>query len=100
MTMKDNWAARAFTVRNDGADPVIITVKGRNRWTLEALIQAGPVGITPITDPAPRVSAYVFNLRRLGVPIETITETHEGAFAGHHARYVLRASVTPQGGEA
>lgn len=98
MTMKDDWAARVFTVRKDGADPVIITVKGRDRWALETLIQAGPVGVTPITNPAPRMAAYVHNLRALGVPIETITEAHEGAFAGHHARYVLKAVVVPEGG--
>ena len=56
--------------------------------------------MTPITRPAPRWSAYVHKLREKGVPIETITETHEGAFAGHHARYVLRATVTPEGGDA
>lgn len=100
MTMKDDWSARVFTVRVGEAVPFTVTVKGRDRWALEALIQAGPVGVTPITNPAPRISAYVFNLRALGVTIETITEAHEGAFAGHHARYVLRAAVTPEGGEA
>lgn len=100
MSEKDDWTARAFAVRKDGADPFIIIAKGRNRWALQALIQAGPEGVTPITRPAPRWSAYVHKLREKGVPIETITETHEGAFAGHHARYVLRATVTPEGGDA
>jgi hypothetical protein len=31
----------------------------------------------------------------LGVPIDTIHEKHEGEFPGTHARYVLRATVTP-----
>lgn len=98
MSEKHEWAARVFTVRKDGADPVIITVKGRDRWALEALIQAGPVGVTPIANPAPRMAAYVHSLRALGVPIETVTESHAGAFAGHHARYILRAVVVPEGG--
>ena len=38
-------------------------------------------------------AAYVFKLRRRGVDIRTITETHGGQFSGHHARYVLRSRV-------
>ena len=70
-----------------------IVVTGRDRWALEELRRAGAQGCTPIDTPAPRWSAYVFNLRTLGVDIETITELHGGDFAGHHARYVLRSSV-------
>jgi hypothetical protein len=100
MNNKGEWAACPFNVQIGGSDPFIIIAKGRDRWALEALIQAGLDGITPIANPAPRVSAYVHRLRRLGVPIETITEPHAGAFAGHHARYVLRATVTRGGGAA
>jgi len=59
---------------------------------------AGSIGCTPINQPAPRWSAYIFNLRALNVPVETITETHKGAFAGTHARYVLGATVEPLNG--
>lgn len=70
-----------------------IHVKGRNAWTLNELINAGQKGCTPIDNPAPRWSAYVHNLRGMGVDIETIRENHGGEFAGHHARYVLRCHV-------
>jgi hypothetical protein len=53
------------------------------------------VGCTPITEPAPRWAAYVHKLRELGVPVETVTEPHAGAFPGHHARYVLRGNAAP-----
>ena len=74
---------------------VTIAASGRVLWTLERLLAAGGQGCTPITEPAPRWAAYVHTLRSLGVPIETIHEAHEGAFPGTHARYVLRATVTP-----
>lgn len=71
-----------------------VTVSGRDQWALDRLRKAGRKGCTPITEPAPRWSAYVHNLRKLGVEIETITEPHEGDFPGHHARYVLRSAVS------
>ena len=47
--------------------------------------------------PAPRWSAYVHELRKMGVEIETIHEAHGGKFPGHHARYVLRCDVKQEG---
>jgi hypothetical protein len=35
----------------------------------------------------------VFKLRRRGVDITTLTEHHDGPFAGTHGRYVLRSRV-------
>ncbi len=70
-----------------------LTFFGRDAWALCELVQAGLDGITPITHPAPRWSAYVFNLRTEGISIETVHERHAGAFPGCHARYVLRARV-------
>jgi len=69
------------------------TVRGRDAWALLELIAAGPKGCTPIDNPGPRWSAYVFNLRRIGLSIETQHERHKGPFAGTHARYVLRSAV-------
>lgn len=66
---------------------------GRFAWTLDALAKAGERGVTPIERPAPRWSHYVYRLRRDGVPIETVTERHGGAYSGNHARYVLRGPV-------
>ena len=75
---------------NDGR---IIVVRGRVEWTLNELIAAGATGCSIFDCPAPRLSAYVHRLRKLGIPIETKREAHGGQFAGHHARYVLTASV-------
>lgn len=68
-------------------------VKGRDAWALLALCSKGEVGVTPITYPGPRWSAYVFNLRKLGLEIDTMHEPHTGSFPGTHARYVLRSQV-------
>ena len=68
-------------------------IRGREAWALERLVEAGPIGCTPITEPAPRWSAYIHLLRQRGIPIETIHEPHGGEFSGTHARYILRANV-------
>jgi hypothetical protein len=78
-------------------DGPTLTLDGRVAWALLQLICAGDRGCTPITNPAPRWSAYVFKLRRLGIVIETIHEPHGGPFAGTHARYVLRSPVSVLG---
>ena len=90
--------AVTFTVtpHDANAAPMTIAVSGRILWALEGLTEAGPRGCTPITEPAPRWAAYVHTLRGLLVPIETVHEEHEGDFPGTHARYVLRATVTPE----
>ncbi len=94
------WGAAPFTIVQESGEARNIIVSGRDRWALEALVLAGEIGCTPINTPGPRWSGYVHNLRNLGVPIETITERHDGPFAGTHARYVLRASVARSGGWA
>lgn len=96
MKQHDNWGAASFTITRSDCAAIQITVKGRDRWALECLIAAGDKGCTPIDTPGPRWSAYTFNLRSLGVDIETVTETHTGPFCGHHARYVLRCRVEHQ----
>ena len=94
ITKPCRWAVACFTVRNPDAESFTIAIKGRDRWALESLIDAGPNGCTPIDRPGPRWSAYVFNLRCLGVLIDTNHEGHAGPFKGTHARYVLRSTVT------
>ena len=89
--------AGLYLVTPETGEPFTIEAKGRTAWALDRLREAGPEGCTPITQPAPRWSAYVHTLRGLGVPIETVTEKHGGEFAGHHARYVLRARVMKGG---
>ncbi|MGY3437025.1 MULTISPECIES: winged helix domain-containing protein [unclassified Marinovum] len=84
-----------YCVTPNAGDPFCIKVSGRTRWALDCLRTAGSQGCTPITKPAPRWAAYVYNLREMGVDIETITEAHGGEFAGYHARYVLRCQAAP-----
>ncbi|KAA0909829.1 hypothetical protein FLO80_19885 [Aquicoccus porphyridii] len=94
MADKTNWGAAPYDIHPKEGKTSRVVVTGRDRWALEALIAAGPNGCTPIETPGPRWSGYVHNLRKLGVPIETVTEAHDGPFAGTHARYILRARVT------
>lgn len=77
------------------ADPAgrVRTYHGRDAWALGELIRAGERGCTPIDNPAPRWSAYVFKLRRDGQDIETLHEAHRGPFPGTHARYILRTPL-------
>lgn len=86
-----------FKIAPETGAPFAIVLKGRLAWALDRLRAAGQTGVTPLTEPAPRWSAYVHDLRALGVPIETVTEAHGGPYAGFHARYVLRAVVTFDG---
>lgn len=83
---------------HSGGKPFRLALKGRNAWAMRQLINAKALGCTPITRPAPRWSAYVFNLRKFGIDIKTIHERHEGEFAGSHARYVLKDEVREIGG--
>jgi hypothetical protein len=62
---------------------------GRFAWTLLQLHRAGDAGITSLENPAPRLSHYVYGLRRDGLAIETTYENHGGDFAGRHGRYRL-----------
>jgi hypothetical protein len=89
------WPNATVIITPTEGNPLTITVKGRDRWALEQLARANIKGCSPINNPAPRWSAYVFNLRSIGVPIVTHTEVHEGPFKGTHARYQLLAIITP-----
>lgn len=91
------WGSAAFAVQNGTDAPFQITVTGRDRWALESLTAAGRKGCTPLDHTGPRWSAYVFNLRQLGVNIQTIHERHPAPFAGTHARYVLQSHVIRNG---
>lgn len=71
----------------------VLSFVGREAWALRELIRAGDAGCTPIDNPAPRWSHYIWLLRET-FDIETVVEDHGGPFAGHHARYVLRDDVS------
>lgn len=76
-----------------GDCPRTFALNGRLGWTVFQLAKAGNRGVTPLEVPAPRWSGYVHDLRKLGIPIETRMEPHEGMYAGHHARYTLAPDV-------
>jgi len=82
--------------RSEGA--IKVPVLGREAWALLELVEAGQKGCTPIDNPAPRWSHYVWLLRGHGFLIETVDESHSGPFAGSHARYVLHDRVSLSGG--
>lgn len=72
-----------------------VTVEGREAQTLRLLLSAGPSGFTSgEASPlgwARRTAAYIFKLRRLGLPIATAREaTPDGATV---ARYILAGPV-------
>jgi hypothetical protein len=89
--------AGLYHIQPEGGDPFTIEAKGRKAWALGRLAEAGLRGCTPRIEPAPRWSAYVHQLRKLGVPIEIVRESHGGKFPGTHGRYILRASVAEWG---
>jgi hypothetical protein len=77
-----------------GRDGPPVILRGRDAWALQQLHAANDNGCTPIDHPGPRWSGYIYNLRKVGIVIETIRERHGGRFAGEHARYVLRTEIT------
>jgi hypothetical protein len=95
LKVKRHDAGGRYCITPSVGAPFRIVVSPRDCWALEELRKAGTKGCTPAENPAPRWSAYVFNLRELGVEIETITEQHAGEFPGHHGRYVLHSLVSP-----
>jgi hypothetical protein len=82
----------------DRPEPRRVSVIGREAWALLELVEAGTRGCTPIDNPAPRWSHYVWLLRGHGFMVETIHEDHGGPFSGSHARYLLHDAVTLEGG--
>lgn len=94
------WERRSYVVTNPNKKPFNICVRGRQRWALDCLLNAGNKGCTPIDTPGPRWSGYVIDLQELGVQIETISQPNDGPFAGKHARYVRRSRVQLVEGDA
>ncbi len=90
-------AMRFCVVPETGGEQFEVTLRGRNAWALRQLIQAGTAGCTPVSNPAPRWSGYVHNIRGAGIAVETVHERHEGPYPGTHARYVLLDRVQEAG---
>jgi hypothetical protein len=83
---------KSLSIRRLDTDQVVST-KGRSAWCLAQLIATGQKGFTTLERPAPRISHYVHLLRKHGLPVETLNETHGGTYRGHHGRYVLNLPV-------
>ncbi|MBZ0262981.1 MAG: hypothetical protein K8F90_20535 [Hyphomicrobiales bacterium] len=66
-----------------------LAINGRAAWCLAQLVTTGQKGFTTLERPAPRISHYVFLLRKCGLPVQTIEEPHGGTYRGTHARYRL-----------
>ena len=79
---------KRLSIRRLDTDEIVST-KGRESWCLAQLLSTGPKGFTTIERPAPRISHYVFQLRKRGLPVQTIDEAHGGPYRGTHARYRL-----------
>lgn len=79
-----------FRVLPDGAPT---TVVGRDAWMYKELVKVGQRGLTTLENPAPRISHYIFKLRRAGLVIQSEDEKHAGPFAGSHARYRLMSET-------
>jgi hypothetical protein len=77
-----------------GDTPITLQLKGRLAWTLCGLVKAGEAGITPLYNPAPRLSHYVMTLRRKSIAIDTDMQLHDGAFPGEHGVYRLKSALT------
>ncbi|GAA6181068.1 hypothetical protein NBRC116594_25060 [Shimia sp. NS0008-38b] len=92
------WNQKGFAIILTDGREIDVFVSGRNRWALECLIEAGDVGCSSLDYPAVRWSAYIHNLRNMGVEIETRHEPHKGDFPGTHARYVLKCLALSIGG--
>lgn len=71
-----------------------ITAIVREAQTIIAVIEAGPKRITSLemhrSGWALRLAAYICDLRKMGVPIHTRRERHDG---GYHRRYFLAGPV-------
>jgi hypothetical protein len=89
-------AGTPYRVTPSAGKTFTIAVSSRTRWALDRLRASGERGCTPITQRAPRWSAYVQELRALDIEIETVREPHEGDFPGWHGRYMLRCHVAPE----
>lgn len=70
-----------------------LRLKGREAWTLTCLMEVREHGVIPLERPAPRWSAYVHSLRKRGLSIDTIDESHAGPYSGTHGRYILRTPL-------
>ena len=73
-----------------------LELKGRLGLAMTQLVDADDNGFTPISNSPFRWRGYVFDLRELGFPIDTVMQLHEGSYPGLHTRYVLACGAEVQ----
>jgi Helix-turn-helix domain len=86
-------AARRIRIRAIGPAGRF-SVTGQTARALQALVAADKGGVTAleVSTWALRLGAYVFELRKLGLSIETIREKHN-ELGDWHGRYILQTPV-------
>ena len=85
--------SRILVTRDDGKPS--FTVSGQTAKAITALVLAGQHGVTAleVSSWAFRFAAYCHLLRRHGLDIQTLKESHKG---GWHGRHVLHTAVRLQ----
>ena len=79
-----------INVTLEGGDaPRTFNLNGRLGWLMFQLAKPGSTGYSTIENPAARISAYIHELRGLGITIDTEMVPHGGDYPGRHARYRL-----------
>lgn len=84
---------RVVAIIGEGETATKRQFNGRFAHTLWKLIEAGEAGVSSIEQIGPRLSHYIFKLRRWGLAISMVEEKHKGPFPGWHGRYILGTAV-------
>ena len=74
------------------SQPLPLKLTKRAAQYLEDML-ARPEGISAIEYPGQRLADGIFKIRRAGLDVETLHESHQGSCPGTHARYRLRSKV-------
>lgn len=89
MTLSKLHSYLGLIIRNGTVAPRYVIPKGRPRWTLKPLLQAGLKGYKPITQLGPRSPDYMVERGKAGSDIGAIHQSHDGQSPSTHARYVI-----------
>lgn len=88
-----NKSSLAITYQNEVSNTTN-TVTGKQAETLTLLMKNGKDGVDVFNfrgGPAFRLAAYIHNLKKQGLAIQTQLIPHDG---GHHAKYTLLSRVS------
>jgi hypothetical protein len=73
----------------------VLSVRGQEARSLNALVVAGDAGITSleVSTWALRLAHYCWKLKKLGLDIDCAREPHAGPVPGKHGRYFLKSLI-------